>query len=99
GPKPVTGTARDLARRPLMAAEFKPYDAVILDPPRIGAETQARQLARSSVERIAYVSCQPASFARDARILCDGGFKLTRVSPVDQFLWSNHVELAGLFER
>ncbi|MFZ1988971.1 MAG: RNA methyltransferase [Alphaproteobacteria bacterium] len=98
-PKPVSGQTRDLARRPLMAAELKPYDAAILDPPRIGAETQARQLARSGVGRIAYVSCHPASFARDARTLCDGGYKLTRVSPVDQFLWSNHIELVGVFER
>ena len=99
GLKAVGGTTRDLARRPLMAAELKPYDAVILDPPRIGAEAQALQLARSNVERVAYVSCHPASFARDARLLCDGGFRLARVSPVDQFLWSHHVELAGMFER
>lgn len=99
GLKPVTGHTRDLARRPLMTAELKPYDAVVLDPPRIGAEAQARQLARANAKRIAYVSCHPASFARDAKLLCDGGYKLARVSPVDQFLWSNHVELVGVFER
>ena len=99
GLKPVSGQTRDLARRPLMVADLKPYDSVVLDPPRVGAEAQARQLARSSIERIVYVSCHPASFARDARLLCDGGYKLVRVSPVDQFLWSNHVELVGVFTR
>jgi 23S rRNA (uracil1939-C5)-methyltransferase len=82
-----------------MAADLKPYDGVVVDPPRLGAEAQARQLALSKVQRIAYVSCFPASFASDARVLIDGGFRLTRVTPIDQFLWSHHVELVGVFKR
>jgi len=97
--KPVAAAVRDLARRPLMANELTPYDGVVLDPPRAGAEAQARQLARSSVPRIAYVSCSPASFAHDARLLVEGGYLLQRVTPVDQFLWSHHVELVGVFQR
>jgi 23S rRNA (uracil1939-C5)-methyltransferase len=99
GLKPVSAQVRDLAKRPLMAAELGAFDAVVLDPPRIGAEAQVRQLAISSAERIAYVSCNPTSFARDARILCGGGFALERVTPVDQFLWSHHVELVGTLAR
>jgi 23S rRNA (uracil1939-C5)-methyltransferase len=99
GLKPVEAHKRDLARRPLMPAELKRFDAVILDPPRIGAEAQSRVLALSNVGRVAYVSCQPASFARDARLLVEGGFRLERVTPVDQFLWSHHVELVGTFSR
>jgi len=90
---------RDLFRRPLFPVELKKFDAVILDPPRPGAKAQAEQLAQSSVPRLVYVSCSPASFARDARILCDGGYRLTRIVPVDQFLWSPHVELVAVLER
>jgi 23S rRNA (uracil1939-C5)-methyltransferase len=90
---------RDLYRRPLDAAELKPFDEVILDPPRAGAEEQARALAGSSVASIAYVSCNPATFARDAKILADGGYRLSWVKPVGQFRWSTHIELAACFSR
>lgn len=90
---------RDLAQRPLMPEELAAFDAVVLDPPRAGAAEQAGMLARSSVPRVAYVSCNPASFARDARVLVDGGYTLSCVTPVDQFPWSPHLELVGEFHR
>jgi 23S rRNA (uracil1939-C5)-methyltransferase len=90
---------RDLYRRPLDAAELRRFDGVILDPPRAGAGEQAAQLAASEVKRIAYVSCNPATFARDARTLVDGGHVLEWVRPVGQFRWSTHVELAACFSR
>ena len=99
GLKPVEATTRDLFRRPLAAAEFKGFDAVVLDPPRQGAEAEASALARAAVPRTIYVSCDPASFARDARILCQGGYRLAGVTPVDQFRYSAHVELVGVFQR
>jgi 23S rRNA (uracil1939-C5)-methyltransferase len=88
---------RDLYRRPLDAAELKRFDAVILDPPRAGAEEQVRALRGSGVKRIAYVSCNPATFARDAKVLVEGGYRLDWVKPVGQFRWSTHVELAACF--
>ena len=99
GLKPIAAEARDLARRPVLAPELKRIDAAVIDPPRAGAAEQHRELAKSGVALIASVSCNPATFARDARILTDGGFTLARVLPVDQFLWSPHVELVGVFER
>jgi 23S rRNA (uracil1939-C5)-methyltransferase len=90
---------RDFYRRPLDEAELTRFDAVILDPPRAGAEEQVKALAGSSVARIAYVSCNPATFARDARTLVDGGYRLEWVRPVGQFRWSTHVELAACFSR
>jgi len=90
---------RDLYRRPLDAAELSRFDGVILDPPRAGAAEQVRALAGSAVKRIAYVSCNPATFARDAKMLVDGGYKLGWVRPVGQFRWSTHVELAACFTR
>jgi 23S rRNA (uracil1939-C5)-methyltransferase len=99
GLKPIAAEARDLARRPVLVAELKRTEAVVIDPPRAGAVEQHRELAKSGVTRIASVSCNPATFARDARILTDAGFTLVRVLPVDQFLWSPHVELVGVFER
>lgn len=90
---------RDLFRRPLIASELNRFGAVIIDPPRAGAEEQAKLLAESKVPRIAYVSCNPASFARDAKLLIEGGYQLLWVQPVGQFRWSTHVELAGCFER
>ena len=90
---------RDLYRRPLDSAELKPFGAVILDPPRAGAAEQAGALAASGVPRIAYVSCNPATFARDAKTLADGGYALRWVRPVGQFRWSTHVELAACFSR
>lgn len=99
GLKPVTGETRNLFRLPLQPAELARFDAVIFDPPRAGAEAQARAVAGSSVGRLVYVSCNPESFARDARILAAKGFSLGRVKPVDQFLWSSHIELVALLER
>jgi 23S rRNA (uracil1939-C5)-methyltransferase len=90
---------RDLYRRPLMVDELGGLDAVVLDPPRSGAEAQVEQLAGSSVPRIAYVSCNPATFARDAELLASGGYRLDWVRPVGQFRWSTHVELAAAFSR
>ena len=93
----MTVEHRDLYRRPLDSAELEPFDGIVLDPPRAGAEEQARRLAVSKVERIAYVSCNPATFARDARLLVDGGYRLDWVKPVGQFRWSTHVELVAAF--
>ena len=90
---------RDLYRRPYEPAELAAHDCVVLDPPRAGAEQQVRALAGSAVPRIAYVSCNPATFGRDARLLADGGYRLLWVQPVGQFLWSTHVELAAAFAR
>jgi 23S rRNA (uracil1939-C5)-methyltransferase len=99
GLKPVACQVRDLFRRPFMAADLKGIDAVVLDPPRQGAETQARELAKSGVPVVVAVSCDAATFARDARILVDGGYKLVSVTPVDQFRYSFHVEMVGKFEK
>jgi len=88
---------RDLYRGPLDAKELKPFDGVVLDPPRAGAAEQIVALARSAVARVAYVSCNPATFARDAKTLVDGGYRLDWVQPVGQFRWSTHVELAACF--
>lgn len=90
---------RDLYRRPLDPAELGEFDSVIIDPPRAGAAQQVAQLARSEVASIAYVSCNPATFARDARTLCNGGYALSWVKPVGQFRWSTHVELCAAFSR
>jgi 23S rRNA (uracil1939-C5)-methyltransferase len=95
----VKALARDLFREPVTAREFADFNAVILDPPRAGAEAQARMLADSGVETIVYVSCNPVSFARDAAILDAGGYELDQVTPVDQFQWSPHTELVGIFKR
>lgn len=97
--KPVTGEVRDLFRRPLLAQEMKGVDVAVFDPPRQGAEAQARQLAASAVPLVIGVSCDPVTFARDAQILIGAGYRLERVTPVDQFLYSSHVELVGVFRR
>ncbi len=99
GLKPIAAEARDLFRRPVLAQELKGVQAVVFDPPRAGASAQAGQIAASGAGRAIGVSCNPATFARDARVLVDGGFTLERVLPVDQFLWSPHVELVGVFSR
>lgn len=90
---------RDLFRNPLQPDELNRFDAVLLDPPRAGARDQVARLAQSTVPRIAYVSCNPSSWARDAARLVDAGYRLERVRPVGQFVWSTHVELASLFVR
>jgi len=95
--RPVIVDHRDLFRRPLMVDDINRFGAILLDPPRAGAKEQAVELARSSVARIAYVSCNPATFARDARTLIDGGYRLDWIQPVGQFRWSTHVELVASF--
>jgi 23S rRNA (uracil1939-C5)-methyltransferase len=99
GGKPLVAEARDLFRRPLFAPDLKPFDAVLIDPPRQGAEAQARQLATSKVAKVVSMSCDPESFARDARILLDGGFRLGAVTPVDQFRYAAHCEVMAVFSR
>jgi 23S rRNA (uracil1939-C5)-methyltransferase len=95
----VTVEERDLARLPLAPHELARFDAVVFDPPRAGSMAQSRALAMSKVPVVAAVSCNPATFARDARILADGGYRLDRVLPVDSFLWSAQLELAARFEK
>jgi 23S rRNA (uracil1939-C5)-methyltransferase len=90
---------RDLFRRPLTPEELGRFEAVVLDPPRAGAKEQVAHLARAALPCLAYVSCNPATFARDARTLVDGGWRLDWVQPVGQFRWSTHVELVGCFRR
>ena len=99
GLKPVTIERRDLFRHPLIAKELKLYDAVVFDPPRAGAEAQCKELARSTVKKIVAVSCNPLSFARDLSILVEGGYRITSVTPIDQFLWSPHVEAVATLEK
>ena len=99
GLKPVTTEARDLFKRPLRPDELTAFDGVVIDPPRAGARAQVQAIAQSRVGRLAYVSCNPETFACDAAILTQGGFYLTGIRPVDQFLWSKHIELVGTFAR
>jgi 23S rRNA (uracil1939-C5)-methyltransferase len=99
GLKPVAVETRDLFRRPLTRDELKRFDTAVIDPPRAGAEAQTRQLAASPVKRIAMVSCNAGTFARDLRVLLDGGYSVTRITPVDQFLWSPHIEIVAALSR
>ncbi|TAU30186.1 class I SAM-dependent RNA methyltransferase [Rhizobium ruizarguesonis] len=99
GLKPVTVEKRDLFRRPLMTQEFKPYDVVVFDPPRAGAEFQCQELARSGVKKIVAVSCNPLTLARDLATLVEGGYRITGVTPIDQFLWTSHVEVVATLEK
>ena len=99
GLKPITAERRDLFRRPLSDAELNAFDALVIDPPRSGAKAQCELIAGSTVRRVIAVSCNPATFARDARTLIDGGYTLARITPIDQFLWSPHIELVATFER
>lgn len=95
GIKPITAETRDLFRRPVLADELAKFDAILIDPPRAGAEAQMREIAKSDVPIIASLSCNPQSFARDTKILIDAGYRLDWVQPIDQFRWSPHVELAA----
>lgn len=97
--KPVTTEKRDLFRRPLLAKELNKFDAIVLDPPRAGAAVQVDEICKSDHNTVVYVSCAPASFARDAQSMIEAGFKLSRVTPVDQFLFSHHIELVGVFHK
>jgi 23S rRNA (uracil1939-C5)-methyltransferase len=99
GLKPVKAEARDLFRRPLMPQELRDFDAVVFDPPRQGAQAVAKQLAASSVPVVVAVSCNVATFARDARLLVDGGYRIEGVTPVDQFRHTAHVELVARFVK
>ena len=99
GLKPIETKLRDLFRMPLSPKELEAFDAVVLDPARAGAEAQARQLARSRVPTVVYVSCSPGTLARDARILVDGGYAIDSVVPIDQFLYSHHLESVTVLRR
>jgi 23S rRNA (uracil1939-C5)-methyltransferase len=95
----ITTERRDLARNPLQPDELKPYDGVVFDPPRAGAKAQSEMLAKSRVPLVIAVSCDPGSFARDARILVAGGYRLETVTPIDQFVWSPHAEIVAVLRR
>lgn len=95
----VLALHRDLFRNPLQPAELNRFDAVLLDPPRAGARAQVAEIAASTLSRVVYVSCNPSSWARDAAVLAEAGFRLSKLRPVGQFRWSTHVELVSLFER
>ncbi len=97
--KPIFCAHRDLFRNPLLVEELDKFDAILLDPPRAGAEVQIARLAESKVPRVVYISCNPSSWARDAARLVAGGYRLEEVRPVGQFRWSTHVELASLFVK
>jgi 23S rRNA (uracil1939-C5)-methyltransferase len=97
--KPVRTFVRDLFRSPLGAKELDPYDAVVFDPPRAGAAAQAEGLAKSHVPALVAVSCNPGTLARDLRILVDGGYRIVRIVPIDQFLFSPHIEVVAHLER
>jgi 23S rRNA (uracil1939-C5)-methyltransferase len=97
--RPISCEARDLFREPLTRAELERFEAVLFDPPRAGAAAQAAEIAASGVAAVVAVSCNPATFARDARILLDGGYRLDSVTPIDQFRFSPHVEIVGAFSR
>lgn len=99
GLRRITTEVRDLFRRPLLKPELEGFDAIVMDPPRAGAEAQARQVAQSSVATVVSVSCDAGTFARDAEILIGGGYKLERIIPVDQFAYSAHVETVALFTK
>lgn len=96
---PIQVKRRDLFNEPLTVEELDHYDFIFVDPPRAGALAQVQEIAQSSLKNVVYISCNPASFARDAQILCDAGFELTSVTPLDQFLWSEHLEVIGKFSR
>lgn len=99
GLKPIEAKVRDLFREPWSVRELQGFEAAVFDPPRAGAATQAATLADSAVKTVVAVSCNPATLARDARILIDGGFKLEKVTPIDQFLYSPHIEAVAVFRR
>ncbi len=99
GLKPITAAVQDLFVNPLVPAELNEYDAIVFDPPRAGAETQCRNIAKSKVKTVIAVSCDVQTFARDAKILIDGGYVLKEVTPVDQFKYTPHLEVVGAFRR
>jgi len=96
---PISSEVRDLFHRPLLAEELKPFDGVLFDPPRAGAQTQSEEVAKSKVETVVAVSCNPVTFARDMALLVTGGYHIDSLLPVDQFLWSPHVEMIAVLTR
>ncbi|WP_184720164.1 class I SAM-dependent RNA methyltransferase [Caulobacter sp.] len=99
GLKPIHAEARDLVKRPVLSTELAKTDVVVIDPPRAGAAEQTVEIAKSKVAKVVSVSCNPATFAKDARTLVETGFRLKKVLPVDQFVWSPHIEVVGVFTR
>jgi 23S rRNA (uracil1939-C5)-methyltransferase len=99
GLKPITAEARDLVKRPMLSTEMAKTDVVVIDPPRAGTAEQTVEIAQSKVAKVVSVSCNPGTFAKDARALVDAGFRLEKVLPVDQFVWTPHIELVGVFTR
>ena len=99
GTKSATIERRDLHQLPLMNSELKAYDGICLDPPRAGAEDQVKEIAKTNARKVAYVSCNPTTLARDSAILVKAGFKLEKVVPIDQFIYSHHVEVVALFSK
>ncbi|MDD9916181.1 MAG: class I SAM-dependent RNA methyltransferase, partial [Rhodospirillaceae bacterium] len=99
GNRPVTAQVRDLARRPLTVSDLNACDAVVFDPPRAGAQSQAAALVQSTVPVIVAVSCNPGTLARDLSLLVDGGYRLQSILPIDQFPWSPHVEAVAILRR
>jgi 23S rRNA (uracil1939-C5)-methyltransferase len=97
--RPIKLEKRDLFLDPLDAKELEPYFFAIINPPRAGALAQSIQLASSNISRICYISCNPETFARDASIICESKYKLTEVTPLDQFYWSPHLEVIGIFDK
>jgi len=99
GLKKLAAVTRDLFRRPLLAVELNALDGLVFDPPRAGAEAQASEIAKSTVPVVVGVSCNPVTFARDAKILQDGGYELSSVTPIDQFRWTPHIEIVAVFKK
>ncbi len=99
GLKPVATEKRDLFRRPFTRDDLKRFDAAVIDPPRAGAEAQTRELAASGIKRVAMVSCNAQTFARDLKLMLDANYKVARITPIDQFLWSPHVEIVAELKK
>ena len=99
GLKSITVEQRDLFELPLTSGELKPFDGVCLDPPRAGAQLQIEQIAKADIRRIAYVSCNPVTLAEDAKRLIDAGYELEQITPIDQFIYSPHIEVIALFSK
>lgn len=99
GESPVTVERRDLVRQPLSTTELNTFDAAVFDPPRAGARPLAEALANSTIPTVVAVSCNPSTLARDLRLLIDGGYRIDRVTPIDQFPWSSHLEAVAVLRR
>lgn len=95
----ITASARNLMAAPVSEKELEKFDVVVMNPPRVGAHNQCKKIAASKINKLIMVSCNPATFSRDAEVLKNGGFKLTEAIPIDQFIWSPHLEIFAVFER